>query len=197
VATPGYFEAIGLRLVKGRWFNDHDGTKEGPKVVIVNESFAKRFWQGADPVGKRLRYRGSKDGWMTVVGLSGDVKHYGLEEPIRPGLYFPHTQVQRDLALVIRAGVDPLSLAGAAREALRQIDPDLPMFQVRTMTDRMNESMWLRRTYSWLLGVFSVVALVMAAGGLYGVVSYSVGRRTHEIGIRMALGRGRSRCWRR
>jgi predicted permease len=189
VVVPGYFETMGIRLASGRWFSEHDGTLNGETAVIVNETFAKRYWPGQNAVGKRIRFRNPKAPWITVVGVAGDVKHYGHEEPVRPGVYFPMAQVPRDsMMLVLASTVEPTSLTTSVRQVVREMDAELPIFQVRTMGSRVDESLWMRRTYSWLLGVFSVVALVLAVGGLYGVISYSVGRRRREIGIRIALG---------
>ena len=161
VVVPGYFETMAIRLAAGRWFSEQDGTPNGERAVIVNETFAKRFWPGVNPVGKRLRFRfGPNAPWINVVGVAGDVKHYGLEEQVRPGVYFPMPQVPRDaMVVVIRSAIEPTTLVSAAREVLRQLDSELPMFEIRTMGQRMDGSIWMRRLYSRLLGVFSIVSL--------------------------------------
>jgi predicted permease len=189
-ASAGYFPAMGIRLKGGRFLEEGDSRKDAALVLVVNESFVRTFWgEGANGVGRRIKYRGPNSEWMTVVGVAGDVKHYGLERPMRPGLYFPLGRSPRaTMMMAIHTPGDPASVTPAIRDLLRQMDPEVPLYRVRTMEDLIRQSMALRAAFSWMLAVFASLAFILAVGGAYGVAMYLVTQRTREIGIRVALG---------
>jgi putative ABC transport system permease protein len=193
IVTPGYFEAMRMTMLSGRMFDERDTDTSQP-VAIIDESMARTFWPNEDAIGKRLKRGGpqSTQPWLTIVGVVRHVRYRTLEEPSRVQLYMPHAQVPTTgMSLAIKTTLEPQTLSNTIQREVIAVDPEQPVWAIRTMDELMATSVMRRQLVMTLLTLFAGIALMLAAVGIYGVVSYWVTQRSHEIGIRVAIGASR------
>jgi putative ABC transport system permease protein len=188
--TPGYFAAMGIRLSAGRAFTEADNER-APGVVIVSRALAEHYWPGSDPLGKRLklsRYTSTAP-WLTIVGIAGDVRHGTLAAASRQVVYYPHAQIpSAGMELVVRIAGPAGTIPSAMRDAIRRLDPELPVDAINPMAAIVRASLFDQMLELGVLGTFALLAVVLAAAGVYGVMAYTIAEREQEFGIRLALG---------